>query len=114
MRRLLLFLAFAAYAAADKRPITDTDLYAFKWVADPRISPDGSAVVYTQASVTAKHDNYQTSLWIVPTATGQPRQLTSGLHDSSPRWSPDGKRIASCAQAKRTANRSRARSTYSI
>ena len=94
MRRILVCLALAACAFAQKRPISETDLYAFKWVADPRISPDGAEIAFTEVSVTAKHDNYRTSIWIVPSAGGPARQLSSGTHDSAPRWSPDGKRLA--------------------
>lgn len=88
----LLFLALSAGAAT--RPIAETDLYAFRWLADPRIAPDGSSIVYTLVSVNAKHDGYETALWIVPTGGGAPRQLTSGPRDSSPRWSPGGRRLA--------------------
>jgi len=90
MGRIPLLLAAAVCAfAAEKRPITETDLYAFKWVADPRISPDGSQIAYTQVTVTAKHDNYATALWIIPASGGTPRQISAGPRDSSPRWSPD-------------------------
>ncbi len=94
MRSLALFLALTACVAADKRPIAETDLYAFKWTADPRISPDGSQILYTQVTVTPKHDNYQTAIWLVPAAGGPERQITAGPHDSFPRWSPDSKRMA--------------------
>ena len=94
MRRIVLSLVLAACALAQKRPISETDLYAFKWVADARISPDGAQIAYTQVNVTPKHDNYQTSIWIVSAAGGPARQLTGGTHDASPRWSPDGKRLA--------------------
>src|SRR5262249_32847398 len=37
-------------------------------------------------------EGYNTSIWSVPTAGGEaPRQLTKGDHDSTPRWSQDGK-----------------------
>jgi dipeptidyl aminopeptidase/acylaminoacyl peptidase len=94
MRSLVLFLALASCMAADKRPITETDLYAFKWVADPRISPDGAEILYTQITVTSKHDNYQTAVWLVAAAGGPARQITVGPRDSAPRWSADGKRMA--------------------
>jgi dipeptidyl aminopeptidase/acylaminoacyl peptidase len=94
MRSLILFLALALPAIADRRPIAETDLYAFKWVADPRISPDGAEILYTQVTVTAKHDNYRTAIWIVPSSGGPARLITAGPRDSAPRWSPDGKRIA--------------------
>jgi hypothetical protein len=53
---LLLTIAFCAFPA-EKRPTSATDLYAFKWIADPRISPDGASVAYTVVTVTPKHDN---------------------------------------------------------
>src|SRR5215813_10030765 len=80
--------------AADRRPITETDIYSFQWVANPKISPDGSRIVYTHVVVNSKHEGYETALWIVPFSGGAPRQLTAGPHDSSPQWSPDGKMLA--------------------
>jgi len=95
MRLLALLLTVTvAVLSAAPRPITETDLYAFKWIADPRISPNGSQVAYTLATVTEKHDNYATALWIVPASGGAPRQVTAGSRDSGPRWSPDGFAIA--------------------
>jgi Tol biopolymer transport system component len=92
MRKLLavFFLAFAAQS----RPITETDLYAFRWIASPQIAPDGSRIVYTLVAVNGKHDNYETSLWIIPATGGVPRQISSGAHDSAARWSPDGRTLA--------------------
>ncbi len=85
----------AVILAADaKRPITENDLYAFQWAASPQISPDGSKIVYTLVKVAAKHDNYETALWMTPAAGGPARQLTSGPHDSAACWSPDGKSLA--------------------
>ncbi|MBY0504734.1 MAG: S9 family peptidase [Bryobacteraceae bacterium] len=96
MRLTFLITLFAAtLAAADPpRRITETDLYQFTWVADPQISPDGQRVVYTRVTVNKKHDNYETALWIIPSAGGAPRQLTAGPRDASARWSPDGKTLA--------------------
>ncbi|HEX9944125.1 MAG TPA: S9 family peptidase [Thermoanaerobaculia bacterium] len=90
----LVLLALPHAASAAKRPITETDLFKFVWIADPRISPDGSQVVFVRVTVNEKKDGYDTALWIVPTDGGEPaRPFTSGPSDSSPRWSPDGSRI---------------------
>jgi len=93
--RILACLVFlSCLAAGAKRPITQTDLYAFHWIASPQISPDGAKIVYTLVTVNSKHDNYETALWMIPSSGGAARQMTSGTHDSSPRWSPDGRTLA--------------------
>jgi Tol biopolymer transport system component len=89
-----LVLALSMFGADAQRPIADIDLYAFQWIANAQISPDGSQVIYTHVRVTPKHDNYETDLWMVPAQGGTARQLTSGPHDSGALWSPDGRRIA--------------------
>ncbi len=90
----ILFAALSSAAAAPKRPITETDLYAFRWIAAPQISPDGARIVYTLVTVNSKHDNYETSLWMIPAGGGTARQFTAGTHDSGARWSPDGRTVA--------------------
>jgi dipeptidyl aminopeptidase/acylaminoacyl peptidase len=81
--------------AANHRFITETDLYKFTWIADPQISPDGSAVAFVRVVVNEKENRYETSLYIVPTSGSEsPRALTAGTRDVNPRWSPDGKKIA--------------------
>src|SRR5579862_7116034 len=81
-------------AASAGRTISETDIFSFQWMANPRISPDGSRIVYVHVTVNAKHDGYETALWMIPSAGGAARQLTSGPRDSSPQWSPDGKLLA--------------------
>jgi dipeptidyl aminopeptidase/acylaminoacyl peptidase len=79
-------------ALAEKRPITEKDLWDFVWIGDPQVSPDGSRVAFVRVTVNEKKEGYDTSIWSVPAAGGgAPRQLTKGDHDTAPRWSPDGK-----------------------
>ena len=73
---------------ADKRTISETDLFRFVWVADPQISPDGTRVAFVRVSVNKKKEGYDTAIWIVPSDGREPaRALTSGT-DTSPRFSP--------------------------
>ena len=103
MRTLTRSLLFAAalfsasvFAQAQKRPITDKDLFDFHWIGDVQVAPDGHAAIYVEATTTPDRSNYQTSLYLLDlTAPGAtPQLLTPGGHDSSPRWSPDSKQIA--------------------
>jgi dipeptidyl aminopeptidase/acylaminoacyl peptidase len=87
-----LAVCAAVAAFAQKRSITEKDLFQFNWIGDPQISPDGTRVAFVKVSVNEKKDGYDTSLWSVSTRGDEaPRRLTSGNHDSSPLWSPDGK-----------------------
>jgi len=89
----VIFLALGVGTLyAQKRPITEKDLFDFVWIGDPQISPDGSRVAFVRVAVNEKKEGYNTSIWSVPVAGGEaPHQLTKGDHDSTPRWSPDGK-----------------------
>jgi len=92
---LIIALNLSAFSlAAEKRAITEMDLFKFVWIADPQISPDGSRIVFVRVWVNQKADRYESALWIVPAGGGGSRQLTSGPRDGGPRWSPDGKTLA--------------------
>src|SRR6266581_2651280 len=90
---ICLFVFTAGTTAfAQKRNITEKDLWDFVWIGDPQVSPDGSRVAFVRVTVNEKKEGYNTSVWSVPVAGGEaPHQLTKGDHDSTPRWSPDGK-----------------------
>jgi dipeptidyl aminopeptidase/acylaminoacyl peptidase len=101
MPRALLRLSvlFAALAlpvlAAPKRPIALDDIFKFKRVSDPQVSPDGRHAVYVVSEVVWDENRTQSDLWLVDTATGAARALTSTpKNERSPRWSPDGRWIA--------------------
>jgi dipeptidyl aminopeptidase/acylaminoacyl peptidase len=95
--RLRLLIGFCLAAAlplygADKRNITEKDLFDFVWIGDAQVSPDGSRVAFVRVTVNEKKEGYTTSIWMVSTdGKEMPHRLTSGERDSSPRWSPDGK-----------------------
>src|SRR5438128_1027944 len=88
----VIFFAAIAVLPAQKRSITEKDLWDFVWIGDPQVSPDGSRVAFVRVTVNEKKEGYNTSIWSVPTTgSEEPHQLTKGDHDSTPRWSPDGK-----------------------
>ncbi len=89
---VLALIAATGSAFGQKRLITEKDLWDFVWIGDPQVSPDGSRVAFVRITVNEKKEGYNTSIWSVPTAGGEaPRQLSKGDHDTTPRWSPDGK-----------------------
>src|SRR5213080_5074758 len=74
--RVLLFALAATCSVvsltAQQRAISDSDLFAFRWVASPQVSPDGRQAAYVLVTVYAKHDGYETSLWLVNTDGASP------------------------------------------
>ena len=90
-----LVVSVTAIRGQGKRFITETDLYKFTWIADPQISPDGATVAFVRVTVNEKENRYETSLFAVPASGADaPRRLTAGIRDTTPRWAPDGKRLA--------------------
>ncbi|MEI6246018.1 MAG: hypothetical protein WCQ64_13360 [Acidobacteriota bacterium] len=101
LRRVVLGIVLAALCfvptvgAQQKRLITEQDLLKFVWIADPQMSPDGRQVAYVRVVVNEKTDDYDTNLWLVPAdGSAAPRQITTGTRDQSPRWVPDGSKLA--------------------
>jgi dipeptidyl aminopeptidase/acylaminoacyl peptidase len=92
--RILLFLvvvvSLQSPGFAQKRNITEKDLFNFVWAGDPQVSPDGSRIAFIRVTVNDRKDGYNTAIWMVETASGVTRQLTRGTRDANPRWSPDG------------------------
>ena len=77
------------------RYMTPEDLYNIAWVGEPEISPDGARVAFVVTRLDAPGDSYRSTIYVVETSGGEPRQFTAGTkRDTSPRWSPDGKWLA--------------------
>lgn len=70
---ILLLLAAAMAIGADKRPITEKDLWDFIWIGDPQVSPDGSRVAFVRVTVNEKKEGYNASIWSVATSGGRSR-----------------------------------------
>ncbi len=74
---------------------TPEDYFSFKCPGDPQVSPDGSLVVYGLQERDLEADAVRVNLWLMNLEDGRKRPLTRGDHsDTSPRFSPDGSRIA--------------------
>ena len=71
------------------------DLFGLSVVGDVQLSPDGGSVAFTVSEIDAERDDYRTTIWLAPTGAGEPRRYSHGPgHDTAPRWSPDGRRLA--------------------
>ena len=85
----------AAPADGPVRAFTGADLFGLSIAADPRLRPDGRTIGYVRRSADVMTDRMRSSLWLIDVASG--RQSPFAAQGSSPRWSPDGTRIAYAA-----------------
>lgn len=92
---LALFFASVAFAADTPRhPISVEDLLSLARVGDVQISSDGAWVAYSVARPNVAGNTVDSNLWVASTLRDDVRQLTRTGKDRSPRFSPDGKRLA--------------------
>lgn len=63
---------------------------------DPRLSPDGRWVAWVATPYGQSGEHPEGSIWLAPVDGSRPaRQVTfGGGRDDTPRWSPDGRRLA--------------------
>src|SRR5262245_59922287 len=91
----------AGPAAAKELPsFAPADVFQLEFAADPQILPDGRSVAYLRKSLDIMTDRVRSQLWLGAAVGTDHRPLTDWKVDaSSPRWSPDGKRLAYSAKA---------------
>jgi dipeptidyl aminopeptidase/acylaminoacyl peptidase len=102
MRVALAALALGTSAAVIAAPadgpnsrFTGSDLFSLASASDPQISPDGRWVAYVRRSNDIMTDRARSSIWLIDAVSGDQRPLVAGSgNHMSPRWSPDGKRLA--------------------
>jgi dipeptidyl aminopeptidase/acylaminoacyl peptidase len=74
-----------------------TDHYLdWETVGDPQISPNGAEIVYARRWINKMEDKWESALWIMNADGSRQRFMVEG---GSPRWSPDGTRLAYIAPA---------------
>ena len=70
-------------------------MFGLEWASDPEISPDGARVAYVRRSFDIRKDTRRGEIWLVDRDGSHHRPLAGMAgNQSSPRWSPDGERLA--------------------
>jgi dipeptidyl aminopeptidase/acylaminoacyl peptidase len=92
----LAMILVSGGALAQTRGVTPEDYFAFQTPGDPRFSPDGSTIAFVVTTVDQKQNRRRSEIWSVPADGSRPAAVltTAPQSSNSPRWSPDGKRLA--------------------
>jgi dipeptidyl aminopeptidase/acylaminoacyl peptidase len=81
--------------AAGTEVLTAEKMWTLQRLGDPTLSPDGRIAVVPVTRYDVAENKGLTDLWLVPLDGGAPRPLTTdAASDSSPVFSPDGRRVA--------------------
>ncbi|MFM9935536.1 MAG: TolB family protein, partial [Novosphingobium sp.] len=88
-------VSVVAASSGPERAFVGSDLFRLEGATDPQVSPDGSQIAYVRLANDVMTDRAVPSIWLVDVSTGGQRPLVGGAGAQvSPRWSPDGKRLA--------------------
>ena len=93
---LLLFVCAGLSTAVGQAPaFSRMDVFELEWVASPQISPDGSRIVYVRRGMDVMTDRRTGALWLMEAdGSGHVKLTDRTSAESSPRWSPDGSKLA--------------------
>lgn len=90
----LFVFAFSGKAFQQNDLFTLENIFDLEYASDPKISPDGSNIVYVRNFMDIMDDRRKSNLWIINADGTRHRPLTSGnANNFSPRWSPDGRKL---------------------
>src|SRR6266436_5987628 len=90
----------ALWAQDASNRLTAMDEFQLQLPTDPQVSPDGKKIVYVRRFADPMTDKRYSNLWIINSDGTDHRPLTTGNRsDVSPRWSPDGLRLAYLSDA---------------
>jgi len=103
MKRLILFVLFAALTAAattpaaaqQRLPLDVRTFLSLDRPTEPAISPDGRWVVYTVVTTDVNANRRRQDLWLQPFDSAAGRKISvDSIGGRSAKWSPDGRQIA--------------------
>ena len=93
MKRYLSIIITLSFLLSQER-FSNLDVFNLQHARDPQISPTSSKIIYVRTKMDIMKDGKTSSIWIVDIDGKNHQKLTSNINnESSPRWSPDGKRI---------------------
>src|SRR5262249_39640102 len=93
---LLLGMAVKPAPAQQTRGVTPEDYFAFEFLSDPHISPDGKLVAYVVTKADRAQNRRNSAIWMVAADGSRAawHSTPSPQSTPSPRWSPAGRSLA--------------------
>jgi dipeptidyl aminopeptidase/acylaminoacyl peptidase len=79
-----------------RRPLRPDDLFEVRWLSDVQLSPDGLRVACVETLLSREADGLVSRILVVDVEAGATTEVEAphDATDASPRWAPDGSRLA--------------------
>ncbi len=92
---VMFVISSVSWGADGKHAWKLEDSFGMKEIRDLAVSPNSKVLLFIVSETDLEGNRTRSALWVMPAAGGAPKRLTDASGSvSSPRWSPDGKRIA--------------------
>ena len=95
LRRAAITFAIGMFVSSGiawaKRPMKIVDLFGIQTIANPRITADGSLVLFTLSAPDWAQNKNISHIYVADTKSGTYQQMTNGSEgEEQPAWKPDG------------------------
>lgn len=92
----IFLLAVSALSAADvaAEKLMPDSLLDWRYVSDPRWSPNGEFLAYVRTRTDKEGVSYNSDIWLLDSTRVERALTASAGSDLAPRWSPDGRALA--------------------
>ncbi len=96
---LVLGVAFSAAVWAQAQPLSYDDVFMLQTVSDPQPDPEGEQIAFVRTWMDRQNDRAMSGIWVIEVdEDGEAEDLEpitpKAQSAASPRWSPDGERLA--------------------
>ena len=92
---ILVLATTSAIAQSELPTFSAEDVFDLEYANSPQVSPNGRQIIYERRSNDIMTDRTRSNLWVIDVDGDNHRPIVSGATQAtSPRWSPDGDRIA--------------------
>ena len=91
MKKLLFLASILLINTLSAKNLEPVSYWDMQNISNPKISPNNELIIFSKRHIDKQNDSFVNEIWMMDYSGNEKRFFTKG---SSPKWSPDSKRIA--------------------